>query len=245
MHQPSSLADGLIDFYQDRFVIKRGVLLPRYDSESVVQTLEYILNGGISGKRLPVCISQGHLLLYRPKASLQKKYLRLLEVGCGSGVLAISCVKYLSQVSCGFGVDINSSAVQLSITNARRLLTNVQKMKFIKQDVRYLSDSNFYDIIISNPPYIGTKEVLNLEQSVRVFDPCSALFSGVDGLDLYNVIALKARLVLKKNGIVLVEIGYRQERSVIKIFKNLGFVCATKTKDIHGIVRVLSFCRNF
>ena len=111
-------------------------------------------------------------------------------------------------------------------------------MKLKKSD--WFSDVHEkFDIIISNPPYIKTSDIKNLDKEVKLYDPFIALDGGFNGLVCFERIATDAKFHLKQNGIILLEIGYGQINSVKKIFEKMGYKIFLKEKDLQGIIRVV------
>ena len=106
-----------------------------------------------------------------------------------------------------------------------------------------LSLNRAFDIIISNPPYVKTNEIKNLDANVKDHDPLISLDGGVDGLDCYRIIANQSRHLIKDKGYVLVEIGHDQGKSVEKIFGNNDFLLTNKVKDYNKLDRVLIFVK--
>ena len=98
-----------------------------------------------------------------------------------------------------------------------------------------------YDIVVSNPPYIASKEIKKLSKDVKNFDPFLSLDGGEDGLNCYRVIVEDLKRVINKNAIIIIEIGYNQSNSVEEIFKNNDFKLIKKYNDINGLDRVLTF----
>ena len=144
----------------------------------------------------------------------------------------------------GLAVDISDKALVIAQKNAdnNQVLTRIN---FIQSDLfKNLSNNQIFDIIISNPPYIPTNDIENLQDEVRLYEPRIALDGGLDGLDFYRKIAEQSQKFLKNNGDIFLEIGYNQYQDVKKIFENNNFKFIDSKKDLSGIIRVLQFKKN-
>jgi len=212
--EPLSHIIGKRGFYQDEFVVDRNVLDPRPDSESVIAAiLEQFPN-----QNLP---------------------LKIAELGVGSGCLILTILKIFSNAS-GIGVDLSDSALEIANLNAQNLKIQ-DRIKLIKSNWFKDFPLRKFDLIISNPPYIKTREIDNLQEEVKFFEPKIALDGGVDGLECYRVIAKGIVSFLEKNGYVFLEIGQNQESEVIEIFTENGLKFSHYKRDLAGIIRCLVF----
>jgi len=158
----------------------------------------------------------------------------VLEIGTGSGCIAIKIAKLTNTIVTT--IDISKKALRIARKNAEK---NKVKMSFIYADIFKSLDLGKFDIIVSNPPYIPTKVIEELQPEVKNYEPKLALDGDVDGLKFYRRIAEVGKDLLNKNGKIFLEIGQYQERDIIKIFedyKYLGY-----KKDLAGIIRVLKF----
>jgi release factor glutamine methyltransferase len=213
--EPISHIIGKKAFFDDIFTVNGRVLSPRPDSEILIETI----------------ISD---------YSNRLQEIKFLELGVGSGCLILTLLK-IFQNSLAVAVDISKNAIEIAKENARTLRVD-NRIKIIKSDLfAEISKLEKFDIIISNPPYISTNDIKNLEDEVKKFEPILALDGGKDGLDFYRIIANKARNFLKKDGIVILEIGQGQEIDVEEIFQQNGLTLQKQQKDLSGIVRCLVF----
>ena len=213
--QPVSQIIGQKPFFDNIFAVNGQVLTPRPDSEIIIETV---------------------LSEYFDKS----KKLRFLEIGVGSGCLILTILNFFKNSS-AIAVDISNEAIKISQQNANNLQLDKQ-IKIIKSDLfTQVPNSEKFDIIISNPPYIPSKEILNLEDEVKKFEPTIALDGGEDGLDFYRNIAKQARKFLKKDGKIILEIGQGQQGDVIEIFHQESFTIEQQNKDLSGTVRCLVF----
>jgi release factor glutamine methyltransferase len=161
---------------------------------------------------------------------------RILDLGTGTGAIALAL---LSQVpgATAVGVDIDPQAVETAHLNAARHGLS-GRFQGLVSDWFSGVDGKFH-AIVSNPPYISSEEMASLPPEVRLFDPEKALHGGADGLDAYREIAAGAAARLEPDGVVAVEIGYRQRESVGDIFHRAGFQMIAAGTDLGGRDRVL------
>tara|TARA_B100000963_G_scaffold348788_1_gene356909 strand:+ start:3449 stop:4294 length:846 start_codon:yes stop_codon:yes gene_type:complete len=190
------------NFWKSEFIIEEGVLIPRPDTEVLIdETLKIFKNIDCAN---------------------------ILDVGVGSGCIILSILK---EKPCfyGKGIDISKKSINLSNLNAKKLgLKN--RVKFIKTNVDNFCDGK-YDLIISNPPYIKSNEIKYLEKDVSRFEPKLALDGGLDGTLKILKIIEKASVLLKVNGKLVLEIAYNQRIKVINLLKKQGFYINKTIKD--------------
>ncbi len=201
------------------FNVDKRVLIPRWETEVLV---EYALEA-LNQKPAPVYI---------------------LDIGTGSGAIAISMAVYLpdSKVT---AVDISEAALTVACENAKHNKVT-DRIDFLLGDLFCSLDidkyAGYFDAVISNPPYIPANEIKGLMTEVKDYEPWSALDGGEDGLDYYRRIAAHAHVFLKDKGLIAVEMGYGQSRSVEDIFMSTGrYELAGIQKDLAGIQRVAAF----
>ena len=190
------------DFWNSEFIIEEGVLIPRPDTEVLIEaTIE----------------------LFK-----KKDHASVLDVGVGTGCIILSILKEKPYFY-GKGIDVSSKSISLSKLNAKKLhLEN--RVKFIKTDVDNFCDGK-YDLIISNPPYIKSSKIKYLEKDVKNFEPKMALDGGLDGTFKILKIIEKASTLLKSNGKLIIEIGYDQKKKIISMLKKRGFYINKIIKD--------------
>ena len=160
---------------------------------------------------------------------------RVLDMCTGSGCILISLEHYRKGIR-AVGADISDEALQVAKRNAESLNADVT---FLKSDL-FEQVAERYDLIVSNPPYIRTKAIEELEEEVRLHDPMIALDGKEDGLYFYRKITEKSRKHLKQGGWLLFEIGYDQGEDVAKMMEKAGFTEVTVKKDLAGLDRVVS-----
>lgn len=205
------------EFFANNFYVDENVLDPRPDSEALVEMVMEKFNKFSS--------------------------LNICEIGCGSGCLIISLLKHFENWL-GLALDISNKALLIAEKNAK-LNQVLTRINFKQSDLfKNLSNDQIFDIIISNPPYIPTNDIENLQDEVRLYEPRIALDGGLDGLDFYHKIAEQSQKFLKNNGDIFLEIGYNQHQDVINIFEKNNFKFINFKKDLSGIIRILQFQKN-
>ncbi len=201
--EPFAYIVGFKEFMKLKFKVNEFVLIPREDTEILVQEV----------------------------IKLNKK--RILDMCTGSGCIAISLAKYIEKSNID-AVDISKDALNIAIENAKN--NNVQ-VNFIESNLFEKVNSR-YELIVSNPPYIPTKDINNLMKEVKQ-EPKIALDGGNDGLDFYKKISKEAINYLEDNGILIFEIGYDEAKSVCDILKNDGYTNIKVIKDLSENDRVV------
>ena len=190
------------EFWKDEFFVNKDVLIPRPDSELIIEQV---------------------LKIYSKDDQLQ-----ILDIGTGSGCILLSILKERSNFY-GTGIDISKKSINVSKFNAKQLnLTN--RVKFFHSSVDNFNNGK-YDIIVSNPPYIEQLSLKYLERDVVNFEPKLALSGGFDGFSKIKKVINKASILIKKNGKFILEIGFNQKNKVIKILKEEGFYVNKAIKD--------------
>lgn len=204
---------GSVEFYGLEFNIDASVLIPRPETELLVEAV----------------IEEN-----------KNANLKILDVGTGSGIIAIALAKSLEQPEL-FAIDISETALENAEKNAIKNLV-ADRIKFLQLDVR--SDLALlnapFDLIVSNPPYISIDEFPKLHTELRVFEPAIALTDYADGLSFYRSIAANAAGLLKKNGKIYFEVGKDQSYFVKNIMEENGFINIKIKKDFQEIDRVIS-----
>jgi len=190
------------EFWKDEFFVNKDVLIPRPDSELIIEQV---------------------LKIYSKDVQLQ-----VLDIGTGSGCILLSILKERSNFY-GTGIDISKKSINISKFNAKQLnLTN--RVKFFHSSVDNFNNGK-YDVIVSNPPYIEQLSLKYLEKDVVNFEPKLALSGGFDGFSKIRKVINKASILIKKNGKFILEIGFNQKNKVIKILKEEGFYVNKAIKD--------------
>jgi release factor glutamine methyltransferase len=199
---------GKQEFYGRDFIVNRLVLIPRPETEHLVETA------------LTICP--------RPQ--------RILDIGTGSGILAITLGLELPN-STVTATDISPAALAVAQKNAEQLGA-AERIRFVLSDLFAALGDERFDCIVSNPPYVGTTE--SLEPQVREFEPPTALYAGEDGLTIYRRLIPEASKHLGPGGHLLIEIGHGQRDAVGSLLRQSGFEEIRFVDDLQGIPRVTS-----
>ena len=211
--KPLSRIFGSKEFFSMKFDINEFVLDPRPESEILVE------------KTLDL---------------IQENNLKsILEFGVGSGCI-IAAILSNSIGTKAVGIDISEKAIMTAKSNL--IKNGIKNFDLIVGDWGSSLDKSF-DIIVSNPPYIKSNDIKNLDKNVKDHDPLISLDGGCDGLDCFRVIANQGAHLIKDEGYILVEIGHDQTKGVEKIFENNDFLLINKVKDYSKLDRVLIFIK--
>lgn len=163
---------------------------------------------------------------------------RILDLGTGTGAIALALLQQLPFAT-ALGTDIQPGALETAAANAD--LNGLGRHFDTKVSNWFAEIDGRFHAIVSNPPYIASKEIATLSREVREHDPIQALDGGADGLDAHRIIADQAAAFLEPGGVVAVEIGYDQRDSVKALFEAQGFAVAGQSRDLGGHDRVLMF----
>ena len=194
--EPVARILGTKEFWGLPFALSETTLVPRPDTETVVEAAL----AAIAGER-------------------GREKLRVADLGTGTGAILIALLHELPNAT-GLGTDIDPQALETAQINARALGL-ASRAEFIIADFGTALDGPF-DLVVSNPPYIPTRDIASLAPEVRDHDPRRALDGGVDGLDAYRAIARQAPALLSDNGVLIVEIGIGQAADVEAVMTSGG-----------------------
>jgi len=195
------------EFWSKKFYINKHTLIPRPETELLVEKLSKIYKG---------------------------KKISILDIGTGSGCIVLSLLSDL-KLSTGVGIDISKNAILIAEKNAsKHKLSN--RVKFFNKSLEFVFDKKF-DLIVSNPPYIERKNIKNLSDDIKRYEPRIALDGGNDGLDLIKKVIYKSKEILKINGMLALEIGNEQLKKVSKILTDNNFKINYTVKDYKNNIR--------
>jgi release factor glutamine methyltransferase len=212
-HEPVARIIGWKEFWSLQFRVDAATLVPRPETETVVEAaLAAIESGG-------------------PRS----RDLRILDIGTGSGAILLALLSELPNAF-GVGSDVSLPALAVARDNARRF--GLSRAAFVACNIAAALCGPF-DLIVSNPPYITSGDIAGLPPEVRLFDPRLALDGGIDGLDGYREIAASAPLLLKPGGSLIVELGAGQAGRVAALFDRGGLAPAPPRPDLSGLPRAL------
>jgi release factor glutamine methyltransferase len=207
--EPIAYILGHCEFWSLTFKVGPAVLIPRGDTETLVEAALKVLPPGGT----------------------------LLDVGVGSGAIALALAHERPDLSVE-GIDLSPAALAIATENAQRLGL-AERVALRQGNLFALDGSKQYDAIVSNPPYIASGEKATLMPEVRDFEPSLALFAGADGLDCYRALVPAAKALLKSSGTLLVEVGAGQATAVAELFAVAGYVEICTSRDLAGIERVV------
>ena len=197
------------EFWSKKFMVNKDTLIPRPETELIVENL---------------------IDIYR------NKKISLLDIGTGSGCILISLLSELPY-SNGVGIDISNNALKVAKKNASLHKIN-SRVKFYNKSIINLYNCKF-DLLVSNPPYIEIKNMKNLDDGIRKYEPLIALNGGNDGLDVIKKVIYKAKEILKINGRLALEIGNGQSNKVSKELKKNNFKIEKNIRDYKDNTRCL------
>lgn len=211
--EPIARIVGTKEFWSLTLAIGAETLVPRPETETVVEAVLALLDGDTARARA----------------------WRIADLGTGSGALLLALLSELPNAF-GIGTDVSAGALDIARANARHL--GLSRAAFVACDLAAALGGAF-DIVVSNPPYVVSGEIADLPDEVRLFDPPRALDGGVDGLDFYRAIALAAPALLAPGGLVAVELGAGQSGLVAALFAAAGLAPAAPRPDLNGVPRAL------
>ena len=203
------------EFYGRKFYVDKGVLIPRQDTEILVEKMIDTL---------------------KDKVLKNEIHPKILDIGVGSGIIGITAALEIES-SYVLGVDISDKALETAKKNKEIL--KVSNIKFLKSDLFENVEFREFDMIVSNPPYISLNEIGIMSDDTLLHEPSEALFAENDGLYFYYEICQKASDYLADFGYLLFEIGYKQGKNVAKIMASSGFKNIEVVKDLAGLDRVV------
>ena len=217
-HIPVQYITGIADFMGLRFLVNKNVLIPRLDTEFLVEEMLREVGDGSS----------------------------VLDMCTGSGCILISLMRYKNGIK-GVGVDVSEEALDTARKNAERILGfrdtepsrgTVEGADWVLSDM-FEKVTGTYDHIVSNPPYIKSGVTEGLMPEVADHEPRSALDGGVDGLDFYRIIAREAPAYLNRHGRLYLEIGFDEAETVTELLRDGGFTEIEALRDYSGNYRVI------
>jgi release factor glutamine methyltransferase len=214
---PSQYITGHQEFWGLDLLVSPAVLIPRPETEHVVETV-----------------------LELAGANRQSK-LRIVDVGTGSGCIALALASEFPKAEI-VASDISRDALEVARTNAARLQF-AERVSFRESDLlAAFPEGDLFDFVVSNPPYVGDDEADKVQRQVREFEPRVAVFAGAEGLDIYRRLIPQAQRVLKPGGWLVMEIGYSIEGKVRELLEDWEEV--RTTNDLQGIPRVVAARRD-
>ncbi|MGA2687301.1 MAG: peptide chain release factor N(5)-glutamine methyltransferase [Candidatus Korobacteraceae bacterium] len=210
---PSQYITGHQEFWGLDFVVSPAVLIPRPETEHLVETVLELARG-----------------IPHPK---------LVDVGTGSGCVALALAHELKSAEV-YAVDVSADALEIARANAARLQLD-GRVRFMQSNVlEALADVCDFDFVVSNPPYVGFGEADKVQKSVRDFEPRVAVFAGEQGLDVIGLLIEQAHRALKPGGWLAMEIGYSMRDAVVNLLSPTMWEDVRVVPDLQGIPRVVA-----
>ena len=211
-NRPIAYIVGNREFMGLDFYVKEGVLIPRPDTEILVEEV------------IELAKNKGNI--------------NILDIGTGSGAITVSLAKYLPNAKIT-SVDIEDIPLEVGRINAKSNEVE-DRIEFVKSNLFENIDKDMkFDIIVSNPPYIKREVVETLDKQVKDYEPYTALEGGEDGLDFYREITKQSKSYLKEKGILAYEVGHDQSEDVSKLMINGGYTNIYTKQDLQGFERVV------
>ena len=213
-NEPVSKIINRKSFWAHDFFVNENVLDPRPETELIIETA---------------------LIKFRAD-----KKIKILDIGTGSGCILLSLL-FEFKNAVGIGIDVSEKAIEVAEKNKENIGDN--RAEFLVESCSEFFEKHRdekFDLIVSNPPYIKTGDIETLDENVKNFDPIVALNGGEDGLLCYREFSPIARNMLNENGIFILEIGYGQQKDVVKILEENNFFVEDLRNDLAGICRVIA-----
>ena len=202
-NEPVAYITGYKEFWKSTFKVDKNVLIPRPDTEALIEQVLNELNINSSKK--------------------------ILDIGTGSGCIIISILKERKRCY-GVGIDISKNAVKLAKYNAKiQHIDN--RIKFLNSDIdNFYGDK--YDLVISNPPYIKLNKINSLDRDIKNHEPRVALNGGIDGYSKIRLVIKKSSKLIKTKGKLFLEVGFDQARETLRTLNTYGFYNNKIVKDL-------------
>ncbi len=209
LNEPIAYILNQKEFWSKNFFVDRHVLIPRPETELIVEKIISIFN---------------------------TKNIFILDIGTGTGCLLLSILGDLSK-SKGVGIDISQNSIKIAKINSKKQKLNL-RVRFYKRSLNEINNNKF-DLIVSNPPYVMKKDIKNLSRDIKNFEPKIALDGGNDGLDVIKKVIYKSKSILKIKGMLALEIGNGQFKKVSEILRNNKFKTKFLIKDYRENIRCI------
>ena len=198
------------EFWSKEFLVNKNTLIPRPETELLIDKIV--------------------------KNFKYKKNINILDVGTGSGCIILTLVDEIKK-SRGIGIDISKKAITIASKNLKRFKLK-EKVRLFNRSIDQIYGYKF-DLVVSNPPYICSHEINNLSEDVKQYEPRIALDGGNDGLDVVKKVIYKSTNILKRKGMLALEIGHGQYKKVSQILKLQGFKNRFLIKDYQENIRCI------
>jgi len=213
--EPVQYILGETEFYGLPFRVTPDVLIPRPETEHLVEKALH------SAAKFPAP--------------------RLVDIGSGSGAIAVALAHHLPLATVT-SIDLSAPALAIAKENAAR--NGADRIRFLQGDLLAPVQSERFEVVVSNPPYVPSTDRPTLSVEVRDYEPALALFAGDDGLSIYRHLIPSAHAVLVSGGYLLLEIGFGQQAAVGSLLEQCAFTDIEFVSDLQGIPRVACARRN-
>ncbi len=245
--RPVAYIIGHRGFFEDDFLVNQDTLIPRADTEilvekalDIIKELKIANTPAMENKNIANCEEKK----LETQTSQKPQKLKILDLCCGTGCIGISVAKTAKRNNPSFDIeltlaDISNGALQVCKKNALKILSGTKiSWQTIHTDLFDNLKGMKFDLILSNPPYIKSSIIPTLEAQVRQ-EPLLALDGGQDGLDIIRKLIAEAPLFMENNGHLLMEIGFDEKDVVKELFSTAGFVCVNAKKDLGDQDRIV------
>ncbi|WP_288519930.1 peptide chain release factor N(5)-glutamine methyltransferase [uncultured Brachyspira sp.] len=219
--EPIAYITNKKEFYGIDFYVNNSVLIPRVETEEIIDLIKEYINKKIDKKN--------------------KKF-SICDIGAGCGNISITLKKLFENADIT-AIEISEKAMQVIKKNCENILQNKNSINIINEDALSFTPKNKFDIIVSNPPYVALKDKDNLQRDLY-FEPENALYSGYDGMDFYRNFFNIIYRYSKYSGAFFFEIGFNQGKELINICESFNIKNAEIKKDLSGKDRFL-ICYNY
>jgi len=207
--EPVAYIVGKKEFWSKSFTINGQTLIPRPETE---------------------------LMIYKLVSCFKKRSIKIMDIGTGSGCIILSLLSEL-KLAKGIGIDVSKKAIEIAKFNAKKM-NLISRVQFKVSNIERIYNGK-YDLIVSNPPYIPSWNIKNLSRDIKNYEPLVALKGGIDGLDLIKKVIYKSNILLKRGGLLAIEIGNNQYKKASNILKRNGFRENSKEHDYNRNVRCI------
>lgn len=222
--EPLQYVIGHVDFYGMKIKVGPGVLVPRPETELLVE--EALKRVGRQNKNSEL----------RTQNSEQASPLKILDLCTGSGCIALALAKHLPEADI-YATDISEKALGFAVRNSR--IHNISNVKFIYGSMFEPVKGMKFDAIVCNPPYIKRADIETLQTEIKDWEPLEALDGGEDGLDFYREVISSVRWYLNDGGLIILEAGAGESEDIVSLAVKSGLRCDSVIKDYAGIDRVI------
>ncbi|MDX9715568.1 MAG: peptide chain release factor N(5)-glutamine methyltransferase [Dissulfurispiraceae bacterium] len=258
--EPMQYILGHIEFYGLKIHVGTGVLIPRPETELLVEQVikDRTQKSECRSQNAEVRMQKSECRSQNAEDRMQKSEhrsqnaddrkirksgdrehnkLNILDLCTGSGCIALALAKHFSSAHV-YGVDRSDAALEYALKNSAE--NGISNVRFLLGDLYSPVKGMRFDLIVSNPPYIPKSDIYSLQKEIRDHEPVAALDGGIDGLDFYRRILSDAPQYLRAEGMIVLEIGINQAEVVSRLAEDAGFINIRLTKDYAGIERIFS-----